>query len=488
MTFWILAAILTLAVLAGVLWPLVRGRAAARRAADYDIEVYRDQLAEVERNHAQGLIGDSEAEAARGEIGRRILEADRRRTKAAGGESGSRWLSGGAMAAVAAAVPVGAFVVYAQLGSPGMEAKPFAAREDVRTPQVAGQGAGGGGAAGGQGGQMPEIEQAIAQLQQRLEQQPDDVRGWMLLGRTQAQRQRYDAAVEAFGKAHDLRPDDPQIAAAYGEALVMASGGTVTPKAEKLFEAAHEQQPEAPQVNFYLALADLQQGAPQDALARWKRMVEGAGPEATWLNAVQQQMARAEGQLGIEQGSTFAEVAPERTGGSDASGGGEAAGSGPTREQMQAAQDMDPEARQAMIRNMVDRLAGRLEENPNDVEGWLQLARSYEVLGQPENARDALARAAEIAPENVEVLSRYARALRAAAGQRQTETSVEISRRIVELDPKNAEALWFVGVHHAAEGRLDKARELFDRALAQLPESPQTAELRKRADEIVGTN
>ncbi len=479
MIFWILCALLTLAVVAGVLWPVLRGRTAARAAAAYDLEVYRDQLAEVERNHAEGLIGDSEAEAARAEIGRRILAADRARhgQGAASGATG-RWLRRAAAGVVAVAVPAGAFAVYLQLGAPGREAVPFAAREDVRGgAQVAGQGGDNATPPG-----MPDLAQAVARLGERLAESPEDVEGWLVLGRTQLQRQRYDAAVEAFAKARELRPDNPRIAAFHGEALVMASGGTVTPKARHAFEAAAERIPEDPQVNFYLGLAALQQGAPEQALARWKDMVARADPEAPWLEAVKRQMAAAERQLDIAPGSTFAEVAPE--GGED--GAAEPATDGPSRERMQAARDMSPEERRAMIESMVGQLAARLEDNPDDLQGWLRLARSYTVLERPEQARDALARAVELAPENVEVLSRYARALRDAAGRRQTAKSVEVSQRILELDPKNPEALWFVGIHHASEGRRDKARALFDKALAQLPDSPQTEELRRRAKDLVG--
>jgi len=478
MIFWTLAALLALAVVAGVLWPLLRGGMAARTAADYDLEVYRDQLAEVERNQAEGLIGDSEAEAARAEIGRRILAADRAR-RGHGGATGAagRWLRRAAVGVVAVAVPAGAFAVYLQLGAPGREAVPFAAREDVRGgAQVAGQGGDGAASPG-----MPDLEQAVAQLKQRLEESPADVEGWLLLGRTQLQRQRYDAAVEAFAKARELRPDNARIAAFHGEALVMASGGTVTPEAQRAFEAAAKQIPEDPQVNFYRGLAALQQGAPEEALDRWTGMVARADPEAPWLDAVKRQMAEAERELDIAPGSTFAEVAPE--GGEDGTDGAPA---GPTREQMRAAQDMAPEERRAMIEGMVGQLAARLEDNPDDLQGWLRLARSYTVLEKPEKARKALARAVELAPENVEVLSRYARALRDAAGRRQTPESVEVSRRILELDPKNPEALWFVALHHASEGRRDKARALFDKALAQLPDSPQTEELRRRAEELVG--
>jgi cytochrome c-type biogenesis protein CcmH/NrfG len=183
---------------------------------------------------------------------------------------------------------------------------------------------------------------------------------------------------------------------------------------------------------------------------------------------------------------------PQQTARSGSSSGGsqsqEGATRGPTEQQMQAAQNMSPDERQAMVRSMVDRLRGRLEENPDNLQGWLQLGRSYDVLGQSERAVEAYAKAAELAPEDPEVLSRYARAVRSDAG-RQTETSISLSQRVLDLDPTNPEALWFTAMAELRQGNKDEARRLFDKALAQLPaDTPQTAELRKRADEMLQNN
>lgn len=514
--FWALAAVLALLVLAGVLYPLLRDPGRQARSAEYDLAVYHDQLAEVEHNRDRGLIGEQEAEAARAEIGRRILEADRRRQRGDAATSDGRW-SIRAGAAVMVAAVAGAFGMYTYYGAPGKDSVPFAQRDvpksreaiaqaggaATRGGQGMGAAMGGGSQAGGNptdggasGGGMPDIATAEKRLTERLEENPENVQGWLLLARTRMQQEDYAGARDAFGRAHDLRPDNPQITAGYAEAMVLANQGTVTPKAENLFQTAHAANPGDPQANHYLALADFQAGDAEAALARWKEMVANARSGAPWLKMVKQHMAAAERQLDMEPGKTYAEVAPEPAetqtaqqggAGSGDGQGGESAGqpAGPTREQMAAAQDMSPEARQKMIRGMVDRLSDRLESNPNDVQGWLRLARSYRVLDKPEKARDALKRASEVAPENVQVLVRYARAIRAVENK-QTPRSLEIARRILELDQDHPEALWFVGLHEARQGNRDKARDLFDKALAKLPDTPQTEELRKRARRIVG--
>jgi cytochrome c-type biogenesis protein CcmH len=639
MTFWIAAGLLTLAVLAAVVLPILRARAEARRAADYDIEVYRDQLKEVERNKKRGLIGAEEAEAARAEIGRRILEADQRRQKAASeGATASRGTVRAAAVLVAVALPAGAVAIYLSEGNPGLESQPFASRnlpEDAGT-QMAGGGsgaaggqpgqpsgapAGGGAASGGQGQQGQSLAEAEANLSARLEENPGNVDEWVLLGRTRLAMQRYGAAVEAFEQAVQRAPDRPQVNAFYGEALVMANQGTVVPKAREAFEKVREQVPDDPRSRFYLGLAEKQAGNPEGALEIWKQLVADAPPGAPYLDAISQQMASVERELGIEPGTTFAEVKPEAPAGGEGSQSapgsqtaqsGQTGGSGggapnPSREQVEAAQNMSAEDRRQMIQGMVDRLASRLEENPQDAQGWQRLIRSYSVLGEGDKATealaeglaafegnaairqqlkmaaqqqgvampegvsppqqtagqgggqsgggqsgsgqsgagmpsggqqgqlteaqrqrmleqiaqglsnqlennpddvsgwmrlgqtymrlgetkkavDALANAEQRAPDNPDVLLAYARALRQDAGT-QTERTVQLTRRVLEKEPDNPEALWFGAMAELREGDKDEARSMFDRAIQQLPpDTPQTAELRKRADRMLENN
>jgi cytochrome c-type biogenesis protein CcmH len=635
MMFWIAAGLLTLATLAAVVLPILRARAEARRAADYDIEVYRDQLKEVERNKTRGLIGKEEAEAAKAEIGRRILEADQRRQKAASEGAGtSRSLVQVAAVLVAVALPAGTVAVYLSEGNPGLESQPFASRNlptDAGT-QLSGRGGAvgggqaqdgggqsGGAPAGGQGQQGQSLAQAEANLSARLEENPDNVDDWVLLGRTRLAMQRYGAAVEAFEQALQRAPNRPQVNAFYGEALVMANQGTVVPKAQEAFEKVRQQVPDDPRSRFYIGLAEKQAGNPQAALDIWKQLVADAEPGAPYLDAVGQQMASVERELGIEPGTTFAQVEPEAPAGGQGSQtaqtgtGGTSPGGGapnPSQEQVEAAQNMSPEDRQQMIQGMVDRLASRLEENPQDAQGWQRLIRSYSVLGEGEKATqaltdglaafegndavrqqlkmaaqqqgvampdgvsppqqtasqgdgqsgtgqssggqsgggaagmpsggqqgqlteaqrqrmleqiaqglanqleqnpddvsgwmrlgqtymrlgetgkavDALANAEQRAPSDPNVLLAYARALRQDAGT-QTEKTVELTRRALDQEPDNPEALWFGAMAELREGDKDEARSMFNKAIQQLPpDTPQTAELRKRADQMLQNN
>src|SRR5665811_191459 len=116
MILWLLLALMTAAAILAVLWPLMR-RSVARGGSD--IAVYRDQLEEVARDRASGLIGEAEAEAAKIEVSRRLLgAADAAAAEKSVHEESSVWRRGGTAIAGLALLPVGAVAFYLMLGSP----------------------------------------------------------------------------------------------------------------------------------------------------------------------------------------------------------------------------------------------------------------------------------------------------------------------------------------------------------------------------------
>jgi cytochrome c-type biogenesis protein CcmH len=144
--------------------------------------------------------------------------------------------------------------------------------------------------------------------------------------------------------------------------------------------------------------------------------------------------------------------------------------------------------RRQMLEQIAKGLSNQLQNNPDNVSGWMRLGQTYMRLGETQNAVDALANAEQRAPEDPNVLLAYARALRQQAGT-QTETTVELTRRALDRQPDNPEALWFAAMAELREGDKNKARSMFDKAIQQLPpDTPQTAELRKRADQMLRDN
>lgn len=468
MLFWILAALLTAAAVAVVLRPLMMPARDAARRADYDLAVYKDQLAEVDRDLARGTITQSEAEAARTEIARRLLAADR------GGEgdasSPAPAAAPGRAARVLAvvltlAVPVAALTFYLAEGSPGVPGQPFAQRDP------------------GERQQLIRAEMDAGALQRELEaERPEDVGGWVDLAGRWADLGRWAEAAEAYGRAVGLTEGDPRLLSAYGEALVNIDDGTVTGQAIEAFERALAADPTDPRAQYYMAVAAVQSGQDQLALDRFRALMGHSPADAPWVPIVRDRITATANRLGLDPEEVMPEPqppAPEAAGGLAGTGRPPAAGGlpGPTEEQMAAAQDMDPEAQQEMIRGMVEGLAARLEDDPDDLDGWQRLGRSYAVLGEPAKAAEAFEQAAELAPEDPAILAAWADALLAARDPDEpavlSDTFVEVMERLYALDPDSLRALWFLGVRAMQDNDPAAARDYWERLLAQLPEDSE---------------
>ncbi|HTV90588.1 MAG TPA: c-type cytochrome biogenesis protein CcmI [Stellaceae bacterium] len=361
------AAMLLLPLLLG------RGRPLARDA--YNLVVYRDQLAEVERDVGRGVLSAEQAEAARAEIGRRIIAL------APGTPEILPHPRPIAAATVAIlALPVAALLIYGALGSPTLPDQPFAARSDA-APQPAAD-------ANADTGHV-NMQTALAQLRAHLKADPDDLTGWLLLARTEVGLDQYQSGAEAYRRAVDLSGHRADIVGDWGEAQVLAAGGTVTPAAEAAFRTALTDPETAPKARYYLALAQMQRGDAKGALAAWQALLHDSPADAAWLPVVRQRIAEASAMLDSPT-PPATEVNPRNDMPSAATVAAvDQATAGATAAQ-----------RRAMIDMMVARLAARLKAQPDDLEGWVRLGRSYMVLGEPAKAHDAYTHALKLKPDD----------------------------------------------------------------------------------------
>lgn len=367
---WIAAGVLTLAVAALLVAPLLRrGSAAPAGRGEYDLVVYRQQLAEIDRDVERGLIDPGEAEAARIEVKRRIL-ADAAEAEAAPSPPRSARRPALLAGMLATAVAAGAFALYLRLGTPEAPDQPLAERRAAEPATARSAGA------------QPALQEAVARLRQRLAENPGDLDGWLLLGRSALSLERYAEAVEAFRRAAELSGQRPDVVADYGEALVAAAAGRVSPESREAFARAFAGDPLNVRARYYLALDKAQQGDTRGALQSWVDLVTLSPPNAPWLAAVDRQIRRAAEELGVDPESVrpSAEALALRQRLTTAPG------------QAGAPADMAAGERSAMIRSMVERLAARLDRQPDDVTGWEMLARAYAVLGETDKAAEARAR------------------------------------------------------------------------------------------------
>lgn len=394
---------LTSLALAMLLVPLILRRRSPTSRDAYNLAVYRDQLAEIERDLVRGVLAANEAEAARAEIARRILAL-----KPAENETGPTGHARGlkahgaiprAVAIVAILLlPAAAGILYWQLGSPALPDQPFAARTAGSATPVAANPA------------LGDITEALARLDAHLKEHPEDLAGWQLLGRSKLSLGRYQEAAEAYRHAADLSGHRADISGDWGEAQVLAAGGSVTPAAREAFAAGLGDPETAPRSRYYLALAQMQRGEVKSALDAWAGLAAEAPDGAEWLPLVRQRISEAASALGIDPATLKPAPGATRPGGG---GPNEAAVAAAAKAVAGAA----PEERQAMINAMVERLAARLDQQPDDVEGWARLGRSYMVLNQPDKAREAYARAVKLKPDDPELKQALADASTAASGK-----------------------------------------------------------------------
>lgn len=359
MTLWFVFALMTAAAVFAVLWPLSRRGVSQRQGSD--IAVYRDQLDEIDRDRATGLIAEAEAQAARVEVSRRLIAAADTAEAAVKAETGLDTRDRSSLrrrritaAAALLLVPTGAAALYLYLGSPQLPGEPLRAR--LQAIQ-----------------ENNPIGKLVAQVETHLAKNPDDARGYEVLAPVYLRLGRFQDAVRARRKVLALAGDSAARQADLGEALIAASNGVVTAEAKTAFDRALKLDPNEAKARFFTGLAAQQDGDIEKAAEIWRGMLSKGPTEAPWVATVQRALA-----------SIGKPVAPAA--GATASGA-----PGPSAADVAAAGKMSAEERSVMIQSMVARLADRLKQNGSDVAGWQRLLRAYMVLGDRDKAVAAAA-------------------------------------------------------------------------------------------------
>lgn len=346
--FGLLAAVVAILLLR----PLMRA-GAGPDAATAERAVYRAQLAELAAEAANGQVSATDAENARLEIERRLLRVGT-----------GRKLSGRPSLvlafAVALGVPAAAALLYDELGAPGLVDRPLAERVTAQ-------------------GQEDETRRLVDALEARMKAAPDDPRGWALLARARAAEGKLIEAAEAYEKVIVLMPDSVDARLGAAELRIAAANGMVGPEAKALIEQALTLQPANAAARHFAAYARFADGDTAGAVADWQAILKDVAADDPIRDAV---------------------IAGLRAAGAPVP---EAAAPGPGAGDVAAAQAMSPEERQAMIEGMVARLAERLKDQPDDIDGWLRLARAYDVLGKAPEAVAAWEKAAALKPDDAAI-------------------------------------------------------------------------------------
>lgn len=384
--FWVAVAVMLAAVAGVILRAMLRGRGEGVPAAAYDLQVYRDQLREIDRDLARGLIAPADAERTRTEISRRMLDADRALQAATKGGTGAGGPGVWVLAlALLLALAAGSVLVYRDLGAPGYPDLPLAERiaaaETARATRPR--------QAEAEADMRPDLPAApaaadpryldlVAQLRAKVAEHPTDLQGQELLARNEAALGNYAAAHAAQAQVIGLKGDLATAAdfAQLAELMVAAAGGYVSPEAETALTEALRRDPKNGMARYYSGLMFAQVGRPDHAFRLWRALLEDSGPDDPWEAPLRAQIL----DLAMRAGVQYELPAPR----------------GPSSADMEAAAGMDPEARAQMIRGMVDSLNSRLATDGGTAEDWARLIRAYGVLGETEAARAIWAEAAGV--------------------------------------------------------------------------------------------
>lgn len=356
--FWILAIAIALVAALLVCLPLFARPADGVEAGEpNDSEVYRDQLSEIDRDAKSGLLDEDGAAQARAEIARRLIAATRsdRRQGSASGRGAVLALAG----LLCLVLPAGALALYARMGLPDAPDFPLRARFESANP---------------------DSNILIRRAELRLEEHPEDGRGWEVLAPIYLSNGRVADSVNAWRNAIKVLGADARRYGGLAEALVAMNQGRVTPETREAFAKVLQLVPDDPRARFYLALADGQDGKFDDAVAKFTALKKDSPADAPWIPITDDQIAR------LQAAKAQQAKAPGN----------------PSEDDVAAAAELSDTDRMAMIRTMVDSLDSRLKHDPNNIEGWKRLVRSYAMLQQPDRAAEALHRGLAAFPADTE--------------------------------------------------------------------------------------
>ncbi len=280
--FFLVAAALLLLVLLLIV-PSLSGRGGdyEQQRDEHNIAIARERLAELDARHERGEPDQGNYERERLDIERALLDdLDRAGAAAAGaGPRGGPWTA----IAVGVALPILAGALYLGLGRPEVLSGAPAAKV-AQAPAD---------------GQHPvDMEAMVAQLAQRLAQDPDNAEGWAMLGRSYMAMSRYAEAADAFGRLYELVGEQPAVLVRYADAMAMSNGGSLAGKPRQLVERALALQPDNTQGLWMAGTAARQAADHQLALDYFRRLEPLVASQPDTQATIRQLIAEAEQQLG----------------------------------------------------------------------------------------------------------------------------------------------------------------------------------------------
>ena len=402
MVFWIPVGLVTLSAIVWTIYPLLkREKTAPAARASYDIQVFKDQLAEIDTDEKRGTITEAEATRVRTEVSRRLLAAANAEEVEAPAQNAPKSVTYGLSVLIVMAVIFGGLGTYRIWGQPGRADFPLvenlaqqAAAQNERISQAQAEAIMAERAEDIVG--LPNLDTLtegsdaalLAQLAEILKDRPDDLEGHRLLARNLASAGRFIEARAAFGDVLRILGSrvTPEDHLEHAELMVLAAGGYVSPETIAALNEVMNTIPENPRARYYAGMALAQYGQPREAYIMWNQLLQEGPEDAPWIPVIRATIE----ELGREAGMS-AQQAPL---------------AGPSTEDVQAAGEMSEADRADMIGSMVAQLTERLAADGGSVEEWVQLIGANTVLGDIDAAKQALADAQSAFADDPAALAR----------------------------------------------------------------------------------
>ena len=413
---------------------------------DEDLQDQIDQLmlarATLDEDHQTGQLSDSDCAATCLDIDHRLLGLSQQVAQASASSPKEQTLTRLAVG-LAIILPLGAALIYTTLGRPDLRDNPLVDRATEiasHTKTITAT--------------KENLAQNLARAQAATVATPDVIESWLRLAEAAASVNDSTTEIRALRMARQLTNDDPSVLSLLAEALSRAADGQVTVPARDLIDMVLATDPDEPRALFLSGLAAFQDGDYQSAVTRWQKLLSISTADAPWLPIVRANIAQAAEAGGFELPTA----------------------NGPDADSIAAAADTTAKDRQAMILSMVESLRDRLDETPDDTEGWLRLARAYDVLGDQAAAFTALARATDSAPDDASLTYQFLeRTIGIELSAAQLSMAQTVIARLTENDTSGPQYLFFKGHIAKLSGDTDTARSVWTDLLGTMPASSEMA-------------
>jgi cytochrome c-type biogenesis protein CcmH len=425
-----ISALLTLLVMAWLVRPLLRKPTGNGISSEkLNAAIHRDQLQALEADLARGVISQQDFETTRDELQLRLLDDTESFEASPKNRTTGFWTPKRTSVAVGLSLPVLALGLYLQLGTP-----------EAINPIAA---------ANNNDHQMKEM---IDNLAERLKANPNDPKGWAMLARSYKAVGRFEEAQQAFEKAGDIVKTDPDLLVDHAELIAILAGNKLEGQPQQMIEEALRLNPEHPMGLMMSGVAAYQNADYKGAVTRWEKLLGMLPPDSPDAQQMLANIddARAKGGLMATESNKLPPIPA-----------GAAAGMTPDK-----------------INDMVDRLAARLKDNPDDLAGWARLARAYKVQNRLDEAIAAYAKTGKLLDTDPDLLTQYADALATRNKSLQGQPA-ELVKKALAIAPKHPMALMMAGQAAYQNGNYAAAIAHWKTVLSILPVSSPDVELIK---------